>query len=337
MGKLYIYILPVMVGIIALLTTPIADTIVVKYSLIVAVVVLGIFGLISLEKRSEVSEIRNEKLLKVIADFEKESKQLNHDAEVRRVEAINKFEANARQSMLDGIAILENKLVDLNKENLLKVNEASLMLQKGSKEIFEEIVTLNQSMDTAIGLIVKEVTFSNLIKDELISLQNALPEELNLVKDEITMNQQDQLASIRQVEEYLELIEPLKDLLEEQQASAVSNRNEVVDKIISEFTNTSKFFNTGTEKIAKQIKQSIEKSDVQIERNTDVINNVSRMAEELGKSNTISMDTVSKQMDELQEINRTLVEGISQLADSKSVERKQLLKIQKSLINEFSK
>ena len=135
---------------------------------------------------------------------------------------------------------------------------------------------------------------------------------------------------------YLEKLADLQDIIQSHFETSTLTHEHVVAKIADEFGVVSTNLDVSIANMLAQMEKYNEKVYAQMNNASTMVEKVEQLQTELGKLSEQSTISLSKQLTELKNMNKALLEGISQIADSKSVERQQLLKIQKKLVESFS-
>lgn len=318
MKNLHTYMLPVAAGAFALMLSPIAETAAVGYSLIAIIVITGIIGLQSLAKTSETSKVEQQNIVKALEKLEAQS-----------VDSVKETKQQTA-ALLEVLAGVGGSLGNL--QTLLTSGQENSAKQMMALE--EKVDEGNKVIESVSILAIKEIQAIVQFTEELISIQNMMPNELSALQDAITQNQQDLVNHTRNIEDYMN---DLKNVTESHYEQSVTTHESVVEKIREEFDKVSTMVNQETSLLVQQASTSNEHAQKQLNNATDLLANSKNLNSELEKMNKLNNDTVNNQLKELRDISSALLQGIAQLTNSQSVERKQLLAIQKNLINKYAK
>ena len=209
-------------------------------------------------------------------------------------------------------------------------------MKQAFSQLEEKIEEGNKVLENVSILMIQELKNIVQITDELVSIQNTMPNELSMLQDAITTNQQDALDTARNLEMHLEKLADLQDIIQSHFETSTLTHEHVVAKIADEFGVVSTNLDVSIANMLAQMEKYNEKVYAQMNNASTMVEKVEQLQTELGKLSEQSTISLSKQLTELKNMNKALLEGISQIADSKSVERQQLLKIQKKLVESFS-
>lgn len=354
MNKLHTYMLPIAAGAFALMLSPLAETTAVAYSLIAIIVITGIVGLQALAKNNEATNKNNEQVLQCLEQVQSQIESLVH--------ASNKQAQLTEQQSAEQLTFAKDMkqhyttLVEATTEQAISVIEQTkqqtVTLSDNLQKVQSHIDTLQQTMtnhlvatedkvdegnkvlESVSVLMVKELQTINHNIDGLVSLQSTLPNELNNLQDVISRNQEQLIDGTRDLELQLE---SLKDITTTHYEQTVSSHQEVIHKISEEFTSLSNAVQQETMLLIEQANSITKVAEDQLMKATGAVQNIENIGKELKKVNATNNDKVDKQLAQLIDISSSLLQGIAQLTNSQSAERKQLLTIQKKLISKYSK
>lgn len=351
MNKLHTYLLPISLGSISLLLTPLNEQAAVSYPALAVAVVLGVIGLHSLAKQKEISETALQQALKVLEEATKASstenaKNLQHQKETieagngtlqKQLETTKENNDNVQQQFTQLSAVIIHQLEKMEQAFVTATVNEQTELKQAIQKLQEKVGDGNAVVENVSILMIQEQKNTAQLLEELNSMQAVMPNELSMLQDSITANQQDIFDTTRTVEIHLEKLAGIEEIVQGYLEASATTHEQVVDKITDEFTAISTKLDVSADQLFKQFTASNEQTNKQISTATHLIEKTDQLQIELAKANEQATSTVTKQLNELKGLNKSLLQGIGQIADSKSTERQQLLKIQKELIKEYSK
>lgn len=340
MNKLHTYILPVAAGSICLLWTPLCKNEAIAYSVIAFAIIVGIFGLHSLAKQREMNNFSLQQFFKVMEDTVKVSNN-EITIEMKQQFAAYKEENVAlnqqlKQELAQFMTTIVGQLEKTEETIAINLTKQQSDIKQASNLVEGKIEEGNKVLENVSILMIQELKNIVQITDELVSIQNTMPNEFSTLQDAITNNQQEALEIAHSIELQLEKIADLEDNIQSHLEMNSLSHEQVVSKITDEFAIVSKNLDVSREKMLTQIEKYNEKVHAQLNNASTMVEKVEQLQTELGKLSEQSTTSLNKQLTELKNMNKALLEGISQLADSKSIERQHLLKIQKDLVEKFS-
>lgn len=354
MNKLHTYMLPIAAGSFALMLSPLAEITTVAYSLIFIIIITGIIGLQTLAKNNEAVNKKNEKIVQNLEQLQSQIENLVQDSskqiqltEQQTAEQLI-FAKDIKQhykTLVEATTEQTASMIEQTKQQTLTLNDslhkihASIdMLQKAMINHLavtaDKIDEGNTIIENVSILMVKELQTINHNMDGLVSLQSMLPNELNYLQDVISRNQEQLIDGTRELESQLE---SLKDIATTHSEQVATSHQELIYKVSEEFTSLSKALQQETMSLIKQANNTTKIVETHLIKTIESIQNIDIIGEELQKINVTNNDKVDQQLVQLIDISSALLQGIAQLTNSQSAERKQLLAIQKKLISKYSK
>lgn len=351
MNKLHMYLLPLSVGSLGVLFTPLHEQAAVSYTALVVAVVLGIVGLHSLAKEKQAQQEVLQHGLKALEETTKTS-AIDYTSILKQQQGALDLTNQALQQQLD-VAKTNNEFMQQQFEQLtttlvaqVEKMESALVtaattetthVKQSVQSLQEKVEDGNAIVENVAILMIQEQKTTVQLLEELTALQSALPNDLAMLQDMITANQQDALDATRNVEMHLEKLADLQEIVQAHLETSATTHEQVVGKITEEFTKITTKVDTSTNQLFNELATHNKQAQEQVNMATKLIEKTDQLQVELTKANEKAAATVTKQLTELKGLNKTLVQGIGQIADSKSAERQQLLKIQKELIKEYSR
>ncbi len=373
MKNIYIYALPIAVGLLGLLVSPLADVTGVAYGLVVTSIIAGILGLRSItqsnvtrtqqwqetlhqelgtvvssnqrvmeEEKTSRLELENtlSKIQSVLEEMHETTKMGQAHVSSQLMEIEEKLEdGQVMMSSLGKLAI--EQMTEVIQSVAEELNEKSHSLEDSLSKIqnvFEEIYETTKTGQTDVSeqlmeigekLTDSQVIVSTLGKLMIEAVQSAT-EGLDTLENTLT-NQQVDLA-----EELRERFEGVDQQLEKQTEQAEAMAENIQQTITSGMEESAQVITSQTDKFLSHTKEINEFTKEQFNKIVQLFEEVEKLSQAVKLQNDQQNRVVTAQLGQLAEISPALVEGISQLTDSKSPERKHLLKIQKNMIEKFT-
>lgn len=336
MNKLHTYLLPIAVGSFGLLLTPIGENQAISYCIIAFAVIVGIVGLHSLVKQQELAQASQQEMLKVLEKVLKDSNEEVANKLQKQIETIDAGTGSIVEeikqipiAIVGQIGNTESKLI----EHILEEHEK---MKTVITSLDDKVDEGNKILENVSVLTIQELRSIVQLTGEIVAVQNTMPNEISMLQSEISRNQIDVLESSRNIEVHLEKLADLQEIVQTHLETSSITHEQVVSKISEEFTAISTNMNYSASTILEQLFDYNNKVQSQLNIASTMLESLEQQQGELNKLNEQSTTTVNAQLKELRSLNKSLVAGISQIADSKSAEREQLLKIQKDLIKKYS-
>ncbi len=373
MKNVHIYALPIAVGLLGLLVSPLADVTGVAYGLVVTSIIAGILGLRSItqsnvtrtqqwqetlhqelgtvvssnqrvmeEEKTSRLELENtlSKIQSVLEEMHETTKMGQAHVSSQLMEIEEKLEdGQVMMSSLGKLAI--EQMTEVIQSVAEELNEKSHSLEDSLSKIqnvFEEIYETTKTGQTDVSeqlmeigekLTDSQVIVSTLGKLMIEAVQSAT-EGLDTLENTLT-NQQVDLA-----EELRERFEGVDQQLEKQTEQAEAMAENIQQTITSGMEESAQVITSQTDKFLSHTKEINEFTKEQFNKIVQLFEEVEKLSQAVKLQNDQQNRVVTAQLGQLAEISPALVEGISQLTDSKSPERKHLLKIQKNMIEKFT-
>ena len=377
MKNVHIYALPIAVGLLGLLVSPLADVTGIAYGLVVTSIIAGILGLRSIaqsnmthaqqwqetlhqeletvvssnqqvmeEEKVSRLELQNvlSKIQSILEEMHETTKVGQDHVSTRLIEIEEKLEGGqAIVSTLGKLAI--EQMTDVVRSMAEEVNEKSDSLEDALSQIqnvFEEMHETTTTGQTHVSKQLMEIgekledgqvivsTLGKLMIEAIQSATDEVTDGLNTLEGTLT-KQQDDLA-----EELRESFEGVDQQLEKQTKQAEKMEGNIEKTITSGMEASAQVITSQTDKFLSHTKEINEFTKEQFNKIVQLFEEVEKLSQAVKLQNDQQNRVVTAQLGHLAEISPALVEGISQLTDSKSPERKHLLKIQKNMIEKFA-
>ncbi|PKE17028.1 hypothetical protein [Macrococcoides caseolyticum] len=352
MKKLYIILFPLSIAIMLLLFTPIGKNESVAYALITIGTILMITSLYTIvsEKEYKSKEISNQfsKLITTITEnreqfllsinaIEKEhSKKLIEEIRVSNEKLLDSI-SEGNDKILEGLSETNEKLLDGLLDDNGKLNEKLLgSISEGNDKILEGLSETNEKL--LDGLLDDNGKLNEKLLDSISEGNDKILEGLSETNEKLLDGLLDDNGKLN--EKLLDSISEGNDKILEE----LSNNTETLTKAIQESSNeiSEKQLNI-SERLSEMIS---DQSEVYRKIHNSYEGNIHQLIELISNTKkfneTISVDNLNQQnqnqelLNEIKRLQEVLVQSTSELADSKSEERKQLLKIQKQMIDKYS-
>jgi len=319
MKNIHIYIFPIAIGILGLLASPIANVSGVSYGIVIVSMILGVMGLRSntqsnmmqTQQSQQSNEILHQKLETLIVsnqqivEEEKTSRTVLEETTMRNqgiLEEIHETIRKGQHTLSTQLLEIEEKLED----NRVVMTELGNLLIKG---ITEEIKAATSELAEEIDGVLKEQdSLSKELMDQQNDLSDVIEERFGEMNDELE-NQKNHA-------------EDTSEKINQTIAAGMEKSAQVIDEKSNEFMMRTNQFEEFTKEQYFKIEQ--------------IFKAVEQLSQRVKLQNDQQNQTVEEQLKQLSEISPAIVEGVAQLTDSKSPERKHLLKIQKNMIDKFA-
>lgn len=373
MKNIYIYALPIAVGLLGLLVSPLADVTGVAYGLVVTSIIAGILGLRSITQSNvtrtqQWQETLHQELGTVVSSNqrvmeEEKTSRLELENTLSKIQSVleemhettRMGQAHVSSQLMEIEEKLEDGQVMMSSLGKLAIEQMTEVIQSVAEElnekshsledslskiqnVFEEIYETTKTGQTDVSeqlmeigekLTDSQVIVSTLGKLMIEAVQSAT-EGLDTLENTLT-NQQVDLA-----EELRERFEGVDQQLEKQTEQAEAMAENIQQTITSGMEESAQVITSQTDKFLSHTKEINEFTKEQFNKIVQLFEEVEKLSQAVKLQNDQQNRVVTAQLGQLAEISPALVEGISQLTDSKSPERKHLLKIQKNMIEKFT-
>ncbi|QTQ08599.1 hypothetical protein J9174_02670 [Macrococcoides canis] len=314
MKRLYIILFPLSIAIMLLLFTPIGKNESIAYALIAIGTILMIVSLYTIvsEKEHKSKEISNQ--------FSTLSTTITENRE-QLLLSINAIEKECNKKLIEEIIVSHEKLLG--------------SISEGNDKILERLSDTNEKLLN--GLLDDNENLSESISEGNDKILEGLSDANEKLLDRLLDDNENLLESISESNDKYHEVN--KELIEE-----LSNNTETLTKAIQESSNeiSEKQLNI-SERLSEMIS---DQSEVYRKIHNSYEGNIHQLIELISNTKkfneTISLDNLNQQnqnqelLNEIKRLQEVLVQSTSELADSKSEERKQLLKIQKQMIDKYS-
>lgn len=309
MKNVYIYALPIAVGLLGLLVSPLADVTGVAYGLVVTSIIAGILGLRSITQSN-------------VTRTQQWQETLHQELEtvVSSNQQVMEEEKTSRLELENALSKIQSVLEEMHETTKMGQAHVSTQLME-----IEEKLEDGQVMMSTLGQLMVEK-----MMEAVQSATDEVTDGLNTLEDTLTKQQDDLAEELRdsfegvdqQLEKQTEQAEKMEENIEQTITSGMEKSVQVISDQTKQFLLNTKEFNEFTKEQFSKIVQLFEE--------------VEKLSQAVKLQNDQQNRVVTAQLGQLAEISPALVEGISQLTDSKSPERKHLLKIQKNMIEKFA-
>ena len=317
MKKLYSYMFPISLGAFAFVATPVADSNLMISALVLVGVVTLWLGIISVAKK--VSE-NAQKMNALLNSIEQQTEVVREVVtELRQNGEVVKVELQNTQDLVS----------ELNKSS-----QTNMMATKSNTmTIIEELNKLKESNQNAIQGVIKKQDGLLIFADELVQIQNELPQQFRDLEGAISKGNDDQATNMKNLETQLSVMNNGKESLHKELL-------ELNDKIIETLNDHMRNLSTYIEKEATTLMKRSEEAQrlalKEVEAFGILIKQIEGLTQSMQYASKHHQETSITELERLTEISSALLEGISQLTNSKSAERKKLLLVQKKLIEKFA-
>lgn len=349
MKNIHIYALPIAVGLLGLLASPLSDLTGVVYGLIFVSVVLGIIGIRSIvQSNTAQAHHSQETLHQQLETLVVSNHQLIEEEKTLRTEMKSSFE-NLTYSIgekvhqeLQTLVVSNHELAEEAKifHDTMNVSLSRLhelladtqeTIKKGQTQFssqlleFEEKIEDGQVIVKNLGqLVIEKIT------DALQESTDELIEGFDTLEETITKQQDDLGDTLR------EGFNEIDNQLEESRQTVGDIAEDMQKNIAAGMDHSTQVIRERTDVFLSKTAQLDDLMKEQLAQILNLFQEVERISKIIKEQNSHHNQVVATQIGQLAEISPALVEGISQLTDSKSPERKHLLKIQKNLIKKFT-
>lgn len=331
MKNMHIYALPIAVGLLGLLVSPLADVAGVAYGLVVTSIVAGILGLRSITQ-SNVTQTEHwkETLHQELETLVSSNQQIIEEQKTAQLESgeallrIQHVLEEMHETAKGGQANLSSQLLEIEE----KLEDSRVVMSNLGELMVEKMIEAVQSA-------TDEVTDGlNTLEDTLTKQQDDLERTLTKQQDDLETTLTKQQGDL--AEELRKSFEGVDQKLEKQTEQAKSMGENVERTIASGMEASAQVITSQTDKFLSHTKEINEFTKEQFNRIVQLFEEVEKLSQVVKLQNDQQNRVITAQLGQLAEISPALVEGISQLTDSKSPERKHLLKIQKNMIAKFA-
>lgn len=336
MNKLHTFLLPIAVGSFGLLWTPLSENSIISYGIIAFAIIAGIIGLHSAVKQLEENRTSQQEMVKVMGEIVQKSMEEAVTLQQKQTGILEESNGTVVNEIKQiSIAIVEQ--MEKRATSLIgSITDEHEKLVKAITLLEEKMDEGNKILENVSLLMIRELKTVVQQTEEIVSIQSTMPNELSTLQDEISRNQQDALESSRNIEQHLETLSDLQSIVQTHLETSSNTHKQVVSKITDEFTTLGANLDSTTSTLINQLIEYNNRVHNQLNIASTMLEKLENQQMELGNINEKSAENVNAQLNELRNLNKSLVAGIAQIADSKSAERQQLLKIQKDLMKKFS-
>ena len=317
MKKLYSYMFPISLGAFALVATPIADSnSVISFLVLIGVVTLWL-GITSVAKKADENEQKMNALFNSI----------EHQTEVVR-EAVTELRQNGEVAAT-GLQNMHDVATELNKSS-----QASMVVMNSNTEtITEELSKLKESNQNGMQEIVKKQEGLLRLTEELVEIQNELPNGFKELQDSISQANDDQIGVMQGLETHIYEMKNGKESYHEQ---LLELNGKIIDTVNTRVENLSMYIQEEATTLMKRSEDAQVLAVKEVEAFGTLMKQIDELNQQMQHVSKHNQEASVKELERLTEISAALLEGISQLTNSKSAERKKLLLVQKKLIEKFA-
>ncbi|ERG68039.1 hypothetical protein [Exiguobacterium chiriqhucha] len=317
MKKLYSYMFPISLGAFALVATPVADSnLVISVLILVGVVTLWL-GITSVAKKADENEQKMNALLNSI----------EHQTEVVR-EAVTELRQNG-EVVATGLQNMHDVASELNKSSQENVEA----MKSNTEAITEQLSKLKESNQNDIQEIVKKQDGLLRLAEELVEIQNEIPNGFKELQDSISQANDDQIEVMQGLETHIYEMKNGKESYHEQ---LLELNGKIIDTVNTRVENLSMYIQEEATTLMKRSEDAQVLALKEVEAFGTLIKQIEELNQQMQHVSKHNQEASVKELERLTEISAALLEGISQLTNSKSAERKKILLVQKKLIEKFA-
>lgn len=317
MKKLYSYMFPISLGAFALVATPVADSNLMISALVLVGVVTLWLGIISVANK--VSE-NAQKMNALLNSIEQQTEVVREVVtELRQNGEVVKVELQNTQDLLS----------ELNKSS-----QTNMMATKSNTmTIIEELNKLKESNQNAIQGVIKKQDGLLSFADELVEIQNGLPQQFRDLEGAISKGNDDQAKNMKNLETQLSVMNNGKESLHKE---LLELNGKIIETLNDQMRNLSTYIEKEATGLMKRSEEAQRLAIKEVEAFGILIKQIEGLTQNMEYASKHHQETSIIELERLTEISSALLEGISQLTNSKSAERKKLLLVQKKLIEKFA-
>lgn len=317
MKKLYSYMFPISLGAFALVATPVADSNLMISALVLVGVVTLWLGIISVAKK--VSE-NAQKMNALLNSIEQQTEVVREVVtELRQNGEVVKVELQNTQDLVS----------ELNKSS-----QTNMMATKSNTmTIIEELNKLKESNQNAIQGVIKKQDGLLIFADELVQIQNELPQQFRDLEGAISKGNDDQATNMKNLETQLSVMNNGKESLHKE---LLELNGKIIETLNDHMRNLSTYIEKEATTLMKRSEEAQRLALKEVEAFGILIKQIEGLTQSMQYASKHHQETSLTELERLTEISSALLEGISQLTNSKSAERKKLLLVQKKLIEKFA-
>lgn len=316
MKKLYSYMFPISLGAFALVATPVADSdIMISLLVLVGVVTLWL-GITSVAKKTDENEQKMNLLLNSI----------EQQTEVVR-EIFTELQQNG-EYVKGGLQNIQDTVTELNKASEVKL----VAMESNTETITEELNKFKESHQNGNREIVNKQEELLRLTEELVEIQNDLPNSFKDLQDSISQTNDDQIEIMQGLETHIYEMKNSKESYHEQ---LLELNGKIIDTVNARVESLSMYIQEEATTLMKRSEDAQVIALKEIEAFGTLIKQIDVLNQQMQHVSKQNQEASVTELERLTEISAALLEGISQLTNSKSAERKKLLVVQKKLIDKF--
>lgn len=317
MKKLYSYMFPISLGAFALVATPVADSNPVISILVLVGVMTLWLGITSVAKKAD----ENEQKMKVLLN------SIEKQTEVVR-EVVTELRQNGEVAAA-GLQNMHDVASELNKSSQANM----VMMNSNTETITEELSKLKVSNQNGIQEIVKKQEELLRLTEELVEIQNEIPNGFKELHDSISQANDDQIEVMQGLETHIYEMKNGKESYHEQ---LLELNGKIIDTVNTRVENLSMYIQEEATTLMKRSEDAQVLALKEVEAFGTLIKQIEELNQQMQHVSKHNQEASVTELERLTEISAALLEGISQLTNSKSAERKKLLLVQKKLIEKFA-
>lgn len=299
------------------MATPIADSNPVISILVLIGVVTLWLGITSVAKKADENEQKMNALLNSI----------EQQTEVVR-EVVTELRQNGEVATA-GFQNMHDVATELNKSSQANME----MMNSNTDTITEELSKLKESNQNGMQEIVKKQEGLLRLTEELVEIQNELPNGFKELQDSISQANDDQIGVMQGLETHIYEMKNGKESYHEQ---LLELNGKIIDTVNTRVENLSMYIQEEATTLMKRSEDAQVLAVKEVEAFGTLMKQIDELNQQMQHVSKHNQEASVKELERLTEISAALLEGISQLTNSKSAERKKLLLVQKKLIEKFA-
>jgi len=169
--------------------------------------------------------------------------------------------------------------------------------------------------------------------DELVQIQNELPQQFRDLEGAISKGNDDQATNMKNLETQLSVMNNGKESLHKE---LLELNGKIIETLNDHMRNLSTYIEKEATTLMKRSEEAQRLALKEVEAFGILIKQIEGLTQSMQYASKHHQETSITELERLTEISSALLEGISQLTNSKSAERKKLLLVQKKLIEKFA-
>lgn len=321
--------MPLAIATFLLLFTPLAATSYFTYVFIVVGVILLVMSLFTWSAQRSQQEQQFHAILNKISDHQStlQDNLINFKEDVMiNASTVNKNMQDFIVKYDESNDVVYNHFKSLDKS----INNVTESLRKSSEDLSDKLDDITKD-----------------IRDDIESLNKEVSSILESIKDlsaeviETTKNNSNEVTEVikETADETKEITQDIGERVSEKLENFLENINGHIERVVSEqhdlLQEQQHIYKTVTDKISELTREN-KNLHVSFAKYTENIDAIQELNQAIAQSNSDNQQKHQQLLNDLKTLNATLVEATSQLADSKSAERKHLLKVQKEILDKYT-